>query len=51
MTRHNRPFLSIPSKENGFDVEGLAVREGRISPGLRGPVLRGHAVVLDPKLH
>jgi hypothetical protein len=43
---HIGPFLSIPAKENGFDVEGLAVRGDRIWLGLRGPVLRGHAVVL-----
>ena len=44
---HLGPFLTIPAKENGFDVEGLAVRGDRIWLGLRGPVLRGHAVVLD----
>jgi hypothetical protein len=44
---HLSPFLTIPSKENGFDVEGLAVRGDRVWLGLRGPVLRGHAVVLD----
>ena len=44
---HLAPFLTIPAKENGFDVEGLAVRGNRIWLGLRGPVLRGHAVVLD----
>lgn len=43
---HLAPFLKIPSKENGFDVEGLAVRGNRVWLGLRGPVLRGHAVVL-----
>jgi hypothetical protein len=47
---HLGPFLSVPSKENGFDVEGLAVRGNRIWLGLRGPVLRGHAVVLDLEL-
>ncbi|ANY84799.1 hypothetical protein BB934_39430 (plasmid) [Microvirga ossetica] len=47
---HLAPFLSIPSKENGFDVEGLAVRGSRVWLGLRGPVLRGHAVVLDLEL-
>lgn len=44
---HLGPFLTIPAKENGFDVEGLAVRGSRIWLGLRGPVLRGHAVVLE----
>lgn len=47
---HLGPFLAIPSKENGFDVEGLAVRGNRVWLGLRGPVLRGHAVVLDLEL-
>ena len=47
---HLGPFLKIPAKENGLDVEGLAVRGNRVWLGLRGPVLRGHAVVLDLKL-
>jgi hypothetical protein len=37
----------LPSKENGFDVEGLAVCKNRLFLGLRGPVLRGWAVVLE----
>lgn len=44
---HLAPFLSVPAKENGFDVEGLAVRGQRVFLGLRGPVLRGYAVVLE----
>ena len=42
-------FLSvpIPSKENGFDIEGLAVRGDRVFIGLRGPVLRGWAIILE----
>ncbi|ANY83702.1 hypothetical protein BB934_36265 (plasmid) [Microvirga ossetica] len=47
---HLGPFLKIPAKENGLDVEGLAVRGNRVWLGLRGPVLRGHAVVLDLEL-
>ncbi|KAA2235691.1 DUF3616 domain-containing protein [Salinarimonas soli] len=47
---HLAPFLDIPSKENGFDVEGLAVRGDRVWLGLRGPVLRGHAVVIEMTL-
>ncbi len=47
---HLGPFLSIPSKENGFDIEGMAVQRDRVWLGLRGPVLRGHAVVLDLEL-
>ena len=45
------PFLAIPSKDNGLDVEGIAVREDaggtRVLVGLRGPVLRGWAVLLE----
>ncbi|MEB3887345.1 DUF3616 domain-containing protein [Lyngbya sp. CCY1209] len=37
----------IPSKDNGLDVEGIAVRENTIFLGLRGPVLRGWAVILE----
>ena len=47
-------FQNIPSKENGVDIEGLAVIAGgvpqntRLLAGLRGPLLRGPlAVVLD----
>jgi hypothetical protein len=39
--------LKVPSKDNGFDVEGLAVSGERLFLGLRGPVLRGWAVVLE----
>jgi hypothetical protein len=48
---HLGRFLDIPSKENGFDVEGMAVSGERVWLGLRGPVLRGHAVVLDFEIH
>ncbi|MBK8908866.1 MAG: DUF3616 domain-containing protein [Rhodospirillales bacterium] len=41
------PFLGVPCKENGFDVEGLAVRGRRVYLGLRGPVLRGWALILE----
>ncbi len=43
---HLGPFLSIPGKDNGFDVEGLALGERHAFLGLRGPVLRGWSVVL-----
>ena len=42
-----RPFLDIPAKENGFDIEGVAARAERVFIGLRGPVLRGWAGILD----
>lgn len=46
---HLAPFLAsqIPSKENGFDIEGLAVYQDRIFLGLRGPVFRGWAIILE----
>ncbi len=46
---HLGPFLSIelPSKDNGFDIEGLAVCGDKIFLGLRGPVLRGWAIILE----
>lgn len=44
---HLAPFLGIPSKDNGLDVEGIAARGARVWLGLRGPVLRGHAVILE----
>jgi hypothetical protein len=45
--RHLAPFLPIPGKDNGFDIEGLAVHGDRVFVGLRGPVLRGWACVLE----
>lgn len=44
---HLKAFLRLPGKDNGLDIEGLAVRGGRVLLGLRGPVLRGWAVVLE----
>jgi hypothetical protein len=50
--RHLGPFLAadIPGKDNGFDIEGIAVTGDRFWLGLRGPVLRGWAVLLELKL-
>jgi hypothetical protein len=37
-----RPFVQIPSKENGIDIEGIAIADdGEIAVAFRGPVLRG----------
>ncbi|TGE21624.1 DUF3616 domain-containing protein [Hymenobacter aquaticus] len=45
---HLKPFMKLPGKDNGFDIEGLAATpDGRLFVGLRGPVLRGWAVVLE----
>lgn len=37
-------FHGIPSKENGIDIEGLAYRDGKLTIGFRGPVLRDNYV-------
>lgn len=47
---HLAAFLSIPGKDNGFDIEGLAVAGKRVFVGLRGPVLRGWAIILELSL-
>ncbi len=44
---HLGPFLAIPGKDNGFDIEGLAVAGKHLLLGLRGPVLRGWALVIE----
>lgn len=50
--RHLGAYLAnaLPSKENGFDIEGLAIRHHRLFLGLRGPVLRGWAVILEVEM-
>jgi Protein of unknown function (DUF3616) len=40
-------YFYLPSKENGLDIEGLAVYGNQILIGLRGPVLRGIAILLE----
>jgi hypothetical protein len=44
---HLGPFAELPGKDNGLDIEGLAVTGDRIYLGLRGPVLRGWACILE----
>lgn len=44
---HIGPFLAVPCKENGLDIEGIAARGTRVWLGLRGPVLCEMAVVLE----
>jgi hypothetical protein len=44
---HFGPYMAIPGKDNGFDIEGLAVDGNRMLLGLRGPVLRGWSCVLE----
>ena len=44
------PFVPLPAKENGLDIEGLAVRGNEVLLGLRGPVLRGLAMLVRLEL-
>ncbi|NET30840.1 MAG: DUF3616 domain-containing protein [Cyanothece sp. SIO1E1] len=39
-----KAFVDIPSKENGVDIEGLAIQADHLFLGFRGPVLRGNHV-------
>ena len=43
---HFGPYMAIPGKDNGFDIEGLAVDDRRLLPRLGGPVLRGWLALL-----
>ena len=45
-----RPFTHIPAKEGGVDVEGIAVFGDRVALGMRGPVIGGHALLLEVQL-
>lgn len=45
--KHLKDFMNIPGKDNGFDIEGLAAFHDRLFIGLRGPVLRGWAILLE----
>ncbi|MGC9385961.1 MAG: DUF3616 domain-containing protein [Hydrogenovibrio sp.] len=40
------PFTALPSKENGIDIEGLAVTEKHLFVGFRGPVFRGNLAAI-----
>lgn len=44
---HFGPYMAIPGKDNGFDIEGLAIDGSRLLLGLRGPVLRGWSALLE----
>ncbi|KAB7770140.1 DUF3616 domain-containing protein [Xanthomonas maliensis] len=44
---HIGPFLQIPGKDNGLDIEGIVVDGARLLLGLRGPVLRGWSMLLE----
>lgn len=42
-----RPFHKLASKENGLDVEGIAVSGDRLFLGLRGPVVAKQAILAE----
>jgi hypothetical protein len=44
---HIADFMNIPGKDNGLDIEGMAISGKHIFLGLRGPVLRGWAIILE----
>ncbi|MGM4939751.1 DUF3616 domain-containing protein [Rhizobium sp. 768_B6_N1_8] len=44
------PFCALPSKENGIDIEGLAVRGNRVFIGLRGPTIDSHAMIFELRM-
>ena len=45
-----KPFMNVPCKENGFDIEGLAVTGNRVLLGLRGPVVGTYAMIVEMQL-
>ena len=44
------PFVELPAKENGLDVEGLAVGGDQVLLGLRGPVVGRRALVVESRM-
>jgi len=44
------PFMKLPGKENGLDIEGLLVTGNVLMLGLRGPVVDNIALILEFEL-
>jgi hypothetical protein len=45
-----KPFIGLPSKENGLDIEGFTTSDGKsLFLGLRGPRVDRYAVVVELK--
>jgi hypothetical protein len=42
---HITPFMDLPSKENGLDIEGVVVFRRKLYVGMRGPVVDNIALV------
>jgi uncharacterized protein DUF3616 len=47
---HIAPFMELPSKENGLDIEGLTVFRKTLYVGLRGPVVDNTAIIAALRL-
>jgi hypothetical protein len=45
MKPHITPFMDLPSKENGLDIEGMVIFRRKIYVGMRGPVVDNVALV------
>lgn len=43
-------YVDLPCKENGLDIEGVAVQGDTVLLGLRGPVLGGFALIVRMEL-
>ncbi|EJB01763.1 Protein of unknown function (DUF3616) [Rhizobium leguminosarum bv. trifolii WSM597] len=41
-----QPFVDKPLEENGLTIEGVAVRDGTMYAGLRGPILTDHRAAI-----
>jgi hypothetical protein len=44
------PFIDLPSKENGLDIEGLVVVQRKVFLGLRAPLIDSFAIVVELSL-
>lgn len=44
------PFIDLPSKENGLDIEGMCVAKGKVFLGLRGPLVDSIAIILEARI-
>ena len=47
---HLLPWVELPGKDNGLDIEGLAVDGSQVLIGLRGPVLREWCCIIELRL-
>lgn len=41
------PFSSLPAREGGIELAGLAIADEQVAVGMRGPVIARHAVLLE----